>query len=195
MSTTGLTEELRKRADEAATEILRAAQDEAERIRSEAERQVGVREREVSGRLERSYRAESRSHLAAARHEAMRLVLRARTRIVSRVLERATELLPEAMQSEAFVSLLSRELAESLGFVGEQDSVFQCPPALESVLRDELSPRSTATVETVDGLGTGFVAIGRGGEVRVDGTLETRLARLAPSLAIEIHQRLRNGQS
>ena len=45
-------------------------------------------------------------------------------------------------------------------------------------------------VEVADDVGTGFVMVGEDGRVQVDGTLETRLHRLAPTLAIEIYGQL-----
>lgn len=192
MRETGLSAELRRRAEEAAEEILRAAEGDAERIKVEAQRAVGVREREVLEEREQSYRAQTRVHLAAARHEAMRVVLLARTRLVQRVLDRAKALLPEALHSEAYASLLSREVEEALEFIDDQSVVIQCPTALEPVVREKLVSSSSATIDTESEPGMGFIAIGRGGDVRVDGTLETRLVRLAPLLAIEIQQRLRS---
>jgi vacuolar-type H+-ATPase subunit E/Vma4 len=46
------------------------------------------------------------------------------------------------------------------------------------------------TVESESGADSGFRVVSTSGSVVVDATLETRLERLASSLAIEIHERL-----
>jgi len=45
-------------------------------------------------------------------------------------------------------------------------------------------------VETRTDVGPGFVVVGAGGSVLVDGRLQKRVDRLASVLAIEIHTRL-----
>jgi len=114
-------------------------------------------------------------------------VLLARTRVVARVLERARALLPDATQSEAYLSTLSSELMEALQFVDGEGAVVRCSRDLEGAVRKGLRDRPEVKIEA--DVGTGFVVVGAEGSVVVDGRLETRIDRLASVLAIEIHTR------
>ena len=70
------------------------------------------------------------------------------------------------------------------------DAIVRCSPSLDAAVREALRERPDLSIEADEKLGTGFVVIGDGGSVLVDGCLETRLERLSPTLAIEIHSRL-----
>jgi vacuolar-type H+-ATPase subunit E/Vma4 len=190
MVASNLETELRRSAEMTAKSILGAARADAERIRSEADRLIGDRRREVLKGKEAEYDAEARVAMAAERHAAMRALLLARTRVVTRVLERARALLPDAAQNETYVSTLGSELTEALQFVDDEGAVVRCSADLAPAVREGLRDRPEVKVEPKADLGTGFVVIGAGGSIHVDGRLETRIDRLASVLAIEIHKRL-----
>lgn len=190
MSPSNLDAALRQRAEETADAIMRAARADADRILADAERTVEERRTEVLGGREHVYRSEARAGIAAERHEAMRAVLLAKTRVVERVLDRARGLLSESAASEAYRAGLEEELTRALDFVGNEKTIVHCLESLAPALRQALRSKPDANVEVADDVGTGFVAIGVDGRVRVDSTLETRLERLAPTLSIEIHDRL-----
>jgi vacuolar-type H+-ATPase subunit E/Vma4 len=192
MTDSGLVTELRRRAEASAESILSAARDEAERIGAEAERTIEERRSVALSGREAEYRARARGEVAAARHEAMRDVLVARTRAVERVLERVRALLHEASQQERYLSNLADELIEALRFVdidGEGVAV-RCAPELEQAVRDALRDEAAVAVEANPEIGAGFTVVGSGGTVVVDGRLEARVQRLAPTLAIEINAEL-----
>jgi vacuolar-type H+-ATPase subunit E/Vma4 len=190
MAASDLDTELRHSAGRTAETILGAARADAERIASEADRLIGDRRTKVLKDEEAEYGAEARVAIAAERHAAMRAVLLARTRVVARVLERARVLLPEAAQNEAYVSTLSSELTEALEFVDDEGAVVRCSADLAPAVRKGLRDRPEVKVEPEADLGAGFVVVGAGESVLVDGRLETRIDRLASVLAIEIHTRL-----
>jgi vacuolar-type H+-ATPase subunit E/Vma4 len=190
MAASDLDSELRRSADWTAESILGVARADAERIASEADRLIGDRRTEVLKGKEAEYGGEARVAIAAERHAAMRAVLLAQTRVVDRVLERARGLFPEAAQREAYLSTLSSELTEALEFVDSEGAVVRCSADLAAAVREGLRDRPEVKVETEADVGTGFVVIGAGGSVLVDGRLETRMDRLASVLAIEIHTRL-----
>ena len=192
MSGADLDTELRHSADWTAESILSAARTDAERIASETNRSIEDRRRELLEDKEAEYGAEARRAIAAERHVAMRAVLLARTRVVERVLERVRALLPEAARSEGYLSALGGELAEALQFVDGDGAVVRCSTALEPSVRKALRDRPELRVESEAGRGTGFIVVGAGGSVVVDGQLETRIDRLASTLAIEIHARLQD---
>lgn len=92
--------------------------------------------------------------------------------------------------NERYLTALGAELAEALKFVDGDDAVVRCSLRLEPAVRKALSDRPRVQVEPEEEMGTGFIVVGAGGSVVVDGQLETRIDRLASSLAIEIHARL-----
>lgn len=191
MARSDLDTELRRTANETAEAILNAARGDSERVASQSQRAIEDRRRELMERKEAEYGAHARRAIAAERHAAMRAVLIARTQVVDRVLERARALLPKAAMEERYLTSLGAELTEALKFVDGDDAMVGCSPALEAAVRKALSDRPSVRVEADRDMGTGFIVVGAGGSVLVDGQLETRMDRLASSLAIEIHARLR----
>jgi vacuolar-type H+-ATPase subunit E/Vma4 len=190
MAASNLDTELRRSAAATAKSILGAARADVARLGSEANRLIGDRRREVLKDKEAEYGAEARVAIAAERHSAMRALLLARTRVVTRVLERARALLPDVARNDTYLSTLQSELTEALQFVDDEGAVVRCSADLASAVREGLRDRPEVTVEPKANVGTGFVVVGAGGSVHVDGRLETRIDHLASVLAIEIHKRL-----
>ncbi|MGB5704368.1 MAG: V-type ATP synthase subunit E family protein [Polyangiales bacterium] len=190
MPSSDLDAALRQRAEKSAEAIMRAAKADADRIAADADRTIEERRTAVLGGHEQEYRTYARANVAAERHEAMRAVLVAKTRVVERVLQRARALVADAIGSDAYRATLAEEVERALLFVGAEETVVRCPEALAPALRDALRANPSVTVQVEEDAGSGFVMIGKAGRVRVDATLETRLDRLAPTLAIEIHKRL-----
>lgn len=190
MAGSDLDTELRRAADATAESILNAARSDSGRVASHSERAIEDRRRALKELKEAEYGADARRAVANERHAAMRAVLMARTQVVDRVLERARALLPEASMDERYLTALGAELSEALTFVDGDDAVVRCSPSLEPAVRKALSDRQRVRVEPEKEMGTGFLVVGAGGSVVVDGQLDTRISRSASSLAIEIHARL-----
>lgn len=190
MRASDLDSELRRSAERTVASVRAEALQEADRLASKADRAIAERRKEVIENKEAEYLAGGRVAIAAARHAAMRAVLLARTRLVERVLGGARALLTEAAQSQSYLSTLGEDIAAALQFVDDSGAVVRCSPSLESNMRELLRERTNLKIEADAELGTGFVVIGDGGSVRVDGRLESRLDRLSSALAIEIHSRL-----
>ena len=185
-----LSTELRRRAEETSEAIAADAREEAARLIAEANELVEARRSKVLRSKEEAYRSKARADIAAARHEAMRAVLLAKTRIADRILEAAKARLEDAARSEPYLAALSNELEKALAFVGEDGAVVRCSRTVESSVRDVIGARANLRIERLTEGATGFVAIGADGSVRVDGTLETRLERMRAALSIEIHKLL-----
>jgi len=168
MISSDLDTELRRAADKTAESIMKAARAEAEEIAAEAKRSIEERRRELMADKEAEYGADVRRAIAAERHAAMRDVLLARTALVGRVLERARALLPQAVESQDYLSGLDSELAEALKFVEGDEVVVRCSPTLESAVRKALTERPQVEVEAETGTGSGFIVLGGGGTVLVD---------------------------
>ncbi|MGB9339934.1 MAG: V-type ATP synthase subunit E family protein [Polyangiales bacterium] len=190
MAASDLDTELRRAAEQTAESILSAARTDSERVVSETERSVEGIRRERMDHKEAEYGADARRAVAFERHAAMRAVLLSRTRVVDRVLEQAKALLPEAAKAESYLSTLGAELGEALKFVEEDDALVRCSAALEPAVRKALRTKPQVQVEPWSETDTGFTVLGARASVLVDGRLETRIDRLASSLAIEIHARL-----
>ncbi len=190
MAGSDLDTELRRAANATAESILNAARSDSERVASHSEGAIEDRRRALKELKEAEYGADARRAVANERHAAMRAVLMSRTQVVDRVLERARALLPKASMDERYLTALGAELSEALTFVDGDDAVVRCSPALEPAVRKALSDRPRVRVEPEKEMGTGFIVVGAGGSVVVDGQLDTRISRSASSLAIEIHARL-----
>jgi len=91
---------------------------------------------------------------------------------------------------ERYLQALGTELSRALTFVDGDDAVVRCSVALEPAVRTALSDSPRVRVEPEEKMGTGFIVVGAGGSVVVDGQLDTRITRSASSLAIEIDARL-----
>lgn len=191
MAGSDLDAELRRAANETAESILESARSDSERVASESERAIEGRRKELMGRKEAKYGADARRAIATEKHAAMRAVLMAQTKLVDRVLDRAKGQLRVAAMDERYLAALGGELAEAWKFVESDDTLVRCSPDLEPAIRKALSDRPSVRVQADDEMGTGFIIVGAGGSVVVDGQLESRIARLASTLAIEIHARLR----
>lgn len=189
MSKGDLSTELRQRAEETAKAILEAARTDADQISDDADRTIEERRSQVLRSREEEYRTEARTRIAAERHEAMRDVLLAKTRVVDRVLRGAKALLPGATRDRAYLAALAVEVAEAVVFVGAEGATVHCSDTVGPTVREALGATPSVSVTSMNE-GSGFMAVGSGGAVRVDGTLEARLERLTPTLAIEIHERL-----
>ena len=190
MAPSDLDEALRKRGRETAEGIMRAARTAADRIAADADQRIEERRSAVLSSRKDEYRTQARTDIAAERHEAMRAVLLAKTRVVERVLERARTLLPAELRNEAYQAALEEEVEEALAFVGSEEAAVLCSETLAPAVRQALRATPEVSVQVRNDAGSGFVVVGQAGRVRVDSTLETRLDRLAPTLAIEIHERL-----
>ena len=190
MAPSALDETLRKRGRETAEGIMRDARTAADRIAADADQRIQERRSAVLSSRKDEYRTQARTDIAAERHEAMRAVLLAKTRVVERVLERARTLLPAELRNEAYQAALEEEVEEALAFVGSEEAAVLCSETLAPAVRQALRATPEVSVQVRNDAGSGFVVVGQAGRVRVDSTLETRLDRLAPTLAIEIHERL-----
>lgn len=185
-----LTTELRKNAEAAATRILESARVQAEQLRTKTERQIQSRRAASLQKEEAIYRLAARSAIAAERHSSMRAVLLTKARLVDRVLELATSLLPDACTTETYRSTVAQHLEDSMRFVGNQGARVLCSPELVPTLREAAKAHGSVTVEPDAETQNGFVVVSANGSVTIDKRLDTQLRRMKPTLAIEIHDRV-----
>lgn len=191
MTGVDLTTELRRRAEQSAQALMQAARADAERILEQASVELEARRSAMLAKSQREHHAESRASIAAARHESMRAVLVARARMLERVMERVRALLPEACRAKSYQRTLGTEVAQAIEFVGATGAIVQCTEGLRGVIEEALGEDAVAAIEPLADGRHGFVAVGEAGRVKVDGTLESRLERLTPTLVIELRTRVK----
>lgn len=176
--------------------LERGAEEEVRRIREEADAEVARLDEEVRAcldgrrareraRLQERLRGETELRLSAARLEGRRHVLAARDGMLERVLEAARGRLPEALADPRYLEPLPAALERALGFLPD-GGVVLCSPEIASVVREALGGFADVEVRLGLDAGTGFIVASADESVRVDGTLEARLAGAWPELAIYV---------
>jgi len=181
--------ELEREAEAAAERTLAEARTEAERIAAAAAERLAHRRAEYVAARRTELSADLGGALAAARREARRAALAARERLLERVFTEAARRLPEVAASETYAAALPGDVAAALAFLGDQPAVLRCTPALAERVRQAAGP-AAATVVPDAAVGHGVRAEAADGSLVVDATLEGRLARLRPRLAIAVLARL-----
>lgn len=184
-------------------ELLRTLEDEARtrmedvlgRARAEA---TALREAAAAGRTARreatlrarelELRAGAARELEAARRGATRRVLEARAGALHRIRRAAASGLARRAGDPALLPRLRGELADGLGYMGEGPVVIEASEALLPDLRRAMNGRPDVTF--VAGPAGGLVLRAADGSLVVDASLETRLDRAWPALAIELVRRM-----
>ena len=165
--------EVEVRAIEAATEqaVSRIATDHIDRERA-------------------ARRAMQERELALARREARGRELEARRAQLTRILDLARSLAPEAAASPAYAAVLPAHLREALSFLDGLRPRVRCQAAVAAVLQDTIDRHPGAALVIDESVGPGIVAEAADESVIVDNTLVARLARAEPELAIQLLRKL-----
>ena len=182
-----LLERLHRDADQAIAQLLAAAEQDAARIRADADaRRTRHRSAAVA-----ACEADLTRQRDAARHAAeqgtVRGVLLARAAFLDRVFERADALLNELPRNADFARRLTPLLVDALPFVEGAGARVRCAPACTEGVRAALGAAGAGPTDVVadDRIPAGAVVENAAGDVRVDATFAARLRRLRPALAID----------
>ncbi len=124
--------------------------------------------------------------LDAARREASARSLNARAEALEAILARARALLLATVPEAAMQAGIRRDLDAALAYVGAGDAVVRCSPGWAKMLKAAVTGRSGVRVEAGEGVGAGVIIRAPDGSIEIDATLENRLARLWPGIAIEL---------
>jgi vacuolar-type H+-ATPase subunit E/Vma4 len=136
---------------------------------------------------QRIERAASRDRdLARARRDARAEELKARHALLARILDRARALAPETGASESYQRVLPSHLEEALSYVQGLRPRVRCQAAVASVLGPVAARHDGAEIVIDETVGPGVVVEAADGSVVVDSTLVARLARIEPTLAVEL---------
>ncbi len=158
---------------------------EVTRLLAEARAEEGSQQRRELTKRREERRAQLERELVDARQRARAAILEAEHQLLEQIFSKARKVMAEAALP-AWYELLSAELERALRYFEGQRVVARCTddvfevvkrrflnrPGLE--LRVERLPSSGCVLSTLDD------------SVRVDLTFDTRLARIAPRLAVEL---------
>ena len=165
--------------------VRAAARAEADRITADAEARLARRRSDTLGARTAELRGEAEQALGEARRSGRKAVLQARERFLARVFDAARGMLPAALESSAYRTALPGHVADAVRAVGDEPAVIRCPAALREAVRSAVLGRTQLSVES-DATHLGVTVTTADGAVIVDNTLEGRLERLRPQLAIQV---------
>jgi vacuolar-type H+-ATPase subunit E/Vma4 len=181
---------LAREAEAEAAAILAAARADADAITARSEQVCAASRESARATREAEQRAAVESALAEARRIARGEMLEARRRVLDRVFGAARAALPAAVERPEYRAGVAQELEIALRCVGDRPATLRCHPVLQAVIEPLLRARASVTLVVDPAAGSGFRVVTRDGSLEVDATLEDRLARLAPRLAIEVAAQL-----
>jgi vacuolar-type H+-ATPase subunit E/Vma4 len=127
-----------------------------------------------------------------ARREAAHRSLTARREALDAILVRARALLAATVPHARMGAGLQRDLEAALEYLGTTEAVVRCHPAWVPTLRPVLAGHVGVRFEQNETIGPGMIVLAADGRVEIDATMDSRLTRLWPGLAIEL---LRDAES
>lgn len=174
--------------------IERAASAEVRDI--EAATEVAVRDAEAR-HLAREALARRQAHqrqLALLGRDLRARELDARQALVTRILERARQFLPDAAASPEYAAALPRHGEEALSYLDGLPARVRCASRFAALVAPLVDARPHVELAVDDALGPGLVAEAADGSVVVDNTLAARLSRAEPDLVIALARELPDGR-
>lgn len=165
--------------------VLADARARAAAVTVEVDERLARRRRETLARREAEARAGLERALASARHAARQRVLAARETLLERFFAELRALLPALAAAPAYRGALPAELARARVFAGDAAVTARCAPALAPALRRVARRNGRLTVRPDARVAAGFRLVTADATLEVDGTLEGRVERLRPRLALE----------
>ena len=175
-------------AREAETEISRVLDDaraRAAEIVAAAEQRIALRREQTLEQRTATTRAEHERALATTRVAARAQVLTARGALLDRLFDRLRAELPAVARSAAYRAGLPRQLEHLKTFAGNRSVAVSCNPALAPTLRNVVKTNGRLPIRADSEIAAGFRLTTADGTLEIDATLENRLERLRPQLALE----------
>lgn len=179
---------LREQAAERREAELSHAEAEVERIRRASRAALARRRESFLAGVRRDEEEAARRALSRARADAAEGVLEARERLLERVRERVGARIRDAATEPAYLSALPNEVDAALARMPPGPVTVSAPESLVHAVERATENRTGITVATLSDDGPGFRALDDEGTVEVDGTLEPRLARAWPRIAMAVLQ-------
>ncbi len=185
--------ELERDAAARVAAVLADARQRAAELVEAGRRSSADRRASALGQREAALRNAMAERLSRARRDARLRGLRARDRFLAGVREAARERLAAAQTGEAHGAALAGRLDEALAFTGADAVEIQAAPPLVPAMRRLARERGGQVRVTEAGIESGFRVRTLDGRVTIDETLQTRLDRDWPALAIELVARRTGG--
>ncbi|HEX9610455.1 MAG TPA: V-type ATP synthase subunit E [Gemmatimonadales bacterium] len=185
---------LERDAEAQAEAELAAARAAATRIETDAAARLDGRRADYVTARQAELRAATERAIAEAQWRARAGVLEARQRLLDRVFAAARKELPGVARDPAFLDRLPRDLAAARAYVGDARVTARCRPEIAAAVRALAATNGAVTVVEDETAGTGVRLMAADGSVEVDDTLEARLERWLPRLALAVMRRLAEAQ-
>jgi vacuolar-type H+-ATPase subunit E/Vma4 len=185
-----LLEALEREARAQAEAMLEEARSAAAAITRDANERLALQRANALGAREAALRAAGETTLSEARRAGRRRALEARQRLLERVFDAARAHFPAALTEPAYRAALPQHLAEALPAVGDGPAAVRCPEVLVPLVQAAVAGRKHLAVQGDPAAPPGVTVTTADGVIEVDNTLEGRLERLRPRLALEVLARL-----
>ena len=176
---------LERAAEAEIVRVTAEGQARAAALKAQAEQRIAGRRQAALGQREAEGRAALERSLARARHVARERALRAREHLLDRFFTTLRSTLPGLAATSVYRGALAQDLARTLTFAGEGEVVVHCAPALTTDIRRLMKTNGRLTIKTDPQIVAGFRVATADGALEVDATLEGRVLRLRPRLAVE----------
>jgi vacuolar-type H+-ATPase subunit E/Vma4 len=183
-----LLEELNHKARGEAEALLQAARTEAARIAADGDREVSRRRTQLLEARAVGVRARAAIAEAETARQTTEVVLRARTRLVERVLAETERWLPGAVATAEYLDTVSQHVEEVLRYAIDGTGVLRCSAAVAERVAAIVGKESHVRIQPDEAV-WGLELRSDDGTVVVDNTLRGRLAGLGPNVAAAIVRR------
>jgi vacuolar-type H+-ATPase subunit E/Vma4 len=170
--------------------LLAGARADAERLRAESAADLARRRAAALAAREAELRATAARATEVARRQAARRWLESRSATLERIRRRAETRLSEQASDPAWLPSLARDVVLALEYVGAAPTIIEAPVPLLEYLRGTIAGLAQVTLEAASDGRRGLLVRAADGSLTVDATLENRLARAWPRLAIDLAARL-----
>jgi len=181
---------LEREATAQAEALVAAAGTQAAEIASDTDAHLARRRSDALGPRETDLQGAAATALGQARRMSRATVLEARERLLERVLTAARARLPAAIASTAYRAVLPQHVAQGLRAIGDEPALIRCPVLLVPAVQAAVETRQNVSVRGEAGGGAGVIIATSDGAIEADNTLDARLDRLRPHLALEVLGRL-----
>jgi vacuolar-type H+-ATPase subunit E/Vma4 len=172
--------------------LLARAKADAEGLRAESGADLARRRAAALAAREAELRATAARATEVARRQAARRWLESRSATHERIRRRAETRLAEQASDPGWLPSLAHDVVLALEYMGSAPSIIEAPVPLLEYLRGTIAGLAQVTLEAAgDGDGRRSLLVrSADGSLTVDATLESRLARAWPRLAIDLAARL-----
>ena len=176
---------LERDAEAEISRVMDDARARAAEIVAAAEQRIARRREQTLEQRTTEARAEHERALAATRAAARAQVLAARAALLDGLFARVRAELPAVAASAAYRAGLARQLEHLSVFAGDRSITVRCNPALTATLRHVIKTNGRWPIRSDSHIEAGFRLTAADGTLEIDATLENRLERLRPRLALE----------